>query len=113
MFEDGVLALDPGVVQRAGAALAAGTLLHDAVRDLERSLHALHGIAEADVFGLSGEAGPSPLPSLVSTRPARASFAITRASRRRGTTASVEILSAVTSSPLPASRARYTSARSA
>jgi hypothetical protein len=100
-------------VQGAGAVLAARALLHDAVGDLERALHGLHGFAQGDLFGRSGEAGASPLPSLLSTRPARDSFAITRASRRRGTAASAEILSAVDSSPRPASRARYTSARSA
>jgi hypothetical protein len=113
VFEDGVLALRPGFVQGAGAVLAAGALLHDAVGDLERPLDGLHSVAQADVFGRSGEAGASPLPSVVSIRPARASFAITRASNRRGTTASAEILSAVTSSSRSASLARYTSARNA
>jgi hypothetical protein len=60
VFEDGVLALEPGVVQRAGAALAAGALLHDAVGDLERALHGLHGAAQGYLFGRSGEAGTSP-----------------------------------------------------
>src|SRR5215210_2660349 len=64
VVEDSFLAFGPGVVQGAGAALAAGALLHDAVRDLERALHGLHGIAQGDPFGRSSQAGASP-PSLV------------------------------------------------
>jgi len=76
VVEDSVLAFGPGVVQGAGAALAAGVPLHYAVGDLGRALHGLHGVSEGDLFGRSGEAGSSPpLPSLDSTRPARASFA--------------------------------------
>src|SRR5215204_6307417 len=60
MFEDGVLALDPRIVQGAGAAFAAGPLLHDAVGDLERALHGLHGVAQRYLFGRSSEAGTSP-----------------------------------------------------
>ena len=56
VLENNVLALDPGVMQGAGAALAAGALLHDAVRDLERALHGLDGVAQGYRFGRSGEA---------------------------------------------------------
>src|SRR5215211_4476964 len=61
VVEDGILAFGPGVVQGAGATLAAGALLHDAVRDLERALHGLHGVAQGELFWRSREAGtPSP-----------------------------------------------------
>src|SRR5215208_5110210 len=57
------MALDPRIVQGAGAAFAAGPLLHDAVGDLERALHGIHGVAQRYLFGRSSEAGTSP-PSL-------------------------------------------------
>src|SRR5215212_9635248 len=62
VLEDSVLAFGPGIVQGTGAALAAGALLHDAVRDLERALYGLYGVAQGELFGRSGEAGASPPP---------------------------------------------------
>src|SRR5215217_7358926 len=63
MFENGILAFDPRIVQGTSSTFAARPLLHDAVGDLERALHGLHGVAQGYLFGRSSEAGTSP-PSL-------------------------------------------------
>src|SRR5215213_74722 len=60
--EDGILTFGPRLVQGAGAAFAAGALLHDAVRDLERPLHGLNGVAQGELFRRSGQTGASPPP---------------------------------------------------
>jgi hypothetical protein len=98
ILEYSALSFFPGIVQDAGRSLPAGAVLHDAVEYPEEALDRLRGFAERYLVGRASRQ-PPPRPCSVSTSPERESLARIRASKRRGTRASDEILAAVICSP--------------
>ena len=59
VFENGLLALFPGVMHGAGDALSAGAIFHDALGDTEGAFHGLHCFPERYPAHRSGQPGAS------------------------------------------------------